>query len=76
MLTSVLLNKLPSDIRLIVTRKIPSDKLDLTALMTVLEEELVAREHSRDSNRTSRHQPDFKPRPSSMSTTLQDKEVS
>ena len=70
MLTSVLLNKLPNDVRLIVTRKTPSDRLDLPTLLTVLEDELVARERSRDSNRGGRHPPDFKTRPSSMATTL------
>ncbi len=52
MLTSVLLPKLPSEMRLLVTRKAPGESLDLTKLMTVLEEELVARERS---SRGSRH---------------------
>lgn len=49
-LTSVLPNKLPNNVRLVVTRKTMTDKLDLTALMTILEEEFVARERGCDSN--------------------------
>ena len=70
MLTSVLLNKLPSDVRLIVSRRTPSDRLDLLTLLTVLEDELVAREHSCDLIRGGHLPPDFKTRPWSTATTL------
>jgi len=46
MLSSVLLNKLPHDIRLIVSRKISSTDLDMDSLLQTFEEELVARERA------------------------------
>ena len=70
MLTSVLLNKLPSDVRLFVSRRTPSDRLDLWTLLTVLEDELMARERSRDCIIGGVHPPDFKTRPWSMATIL------
>ena len=69
MLTSVLLTKLPPEVRLIVTRKAPGDDLDLASLQTALEEELIAREHSRDPTRNNRHHQD-KPRPRPTATAL------
>ena len=69
MLTSVLLTKLPPEIRLVVTRKVPGDDLDLEILLKVLEEELVARERSRDPTRSNRH-PQDKFRPAPTATTL------
>ena len=44
MLSSVLLNKLPPDIRLIVSRKLSSTELNMDDLLQTYEEELVARE--------------------------------
>ena len=44
MLSSVLLNKLPSDLRLIVSRKVPESDWSLDSLLKVVEEEIVARE--------------------------------
>jgi hypothetical protein len=67
MLTSVLLTKLPPEVRLIATRK---EHLDLETLQTILEEELVARERSRDPTRTSRHPHQDKPRLPPTATTL------
>ena len=69
MLTSVLLTKLPPEIRLIVTRKASSEDLDLETLQSVLEEELIARERSHDPTRSSRHSQD-RPRLPPTSTTL------
>ena len=69
MLTSVLLTKLPTEIRLIATRKTPGEDLDLETLQTVLEGELVARERSQDPTRNNRRPPD-KSRPTSTATTL------
>ena len=69
MLTSVLLTKLPPEIRLIVTRKASGEDLDLETLQTVLEEELVARERSRDPARNNRHLQD-RPWPTPTATTL------
>ena len=72
MLTSVLLTKLPSEIRLIMTRKSPSEDIDLETLLKVWEEELIARERSRDPDRNNRHPQDRqdKPRSSPTATTL------
>ena len=44
MLASVLLTKLPPEIRLIVTRKASGEDLDLEMLQGAFEEELVARD--------------------------------
>jgi len=47
MLSSALLNKLPHDIRLIVSRKVSSTDLDMDSPLQTLEElELVAREQA------------------------------
>ena len=54
MLMSVLLMKLPPKVRLVVTGKASSEDLDLETLQTVLEEELTARERSRDPARNNR----------------------
>lgn len=70
MLTSVLLTKLPSEVKLIITRKISDKNLDLETLLTILEEELVARERSRDPARTSRHPQDKSRLPPTATTLL------
>ena len=69
---AVLLNKLPNDVRLIVSRRIPNDRVDLLRLLlTVLEDELVARKHFCDGIRISgHHSPDFKTLPLIIATTL------
>ena len=46
MLTSVLLSKLPPELRLIVNRQTPSDELDLTNLLELFEKELTVRERA------------------------------
>ena len=69
MLINVLLTKLPLEVRLIVTRKAPWDDLDLASLQTALEEELIARERSRDPTRNNRHLQD-KPWPRPTATAL------
>ena len=43
---SVLISKIPPELKLIVTRKMGDDDWDLNALMTTLEEELQARERA------------------------------
>ena len=43
LLTSVLVNKLPPELRLVVTRGMTSDVWDLDRLMTILEQEVSAR---------------------------------
>ena len=68
-LTSVLLTKLPPEIRLIVTRKASGEDLDLETLQAAFEEELVARERSPDPARNNRR-PQDKPRPPPTPTTL------
>jgi len=52
MQTPVMLTKLPPEIRLMVTRKTSGRDLDLAKLQEVLEEELIASEHSWESNQT------------------------
>ena len=44
MLSSVLLSKLPPDMRLIVSRKVSADDLDMDCLLETFEQELIARE--------------------------------
>ena len=46
LLSSVLMNKLPSEFRLIISRDVKDDKWDLNALMTVMECEIDARERA------------------------------
>ena len=71
MLTSVSLTKLPSEIRSIMMRKSPSED-DIETLLKVWEEELIAREHSRDPDWINRHPQDRqdKHRSSPTATTL------
>lgn len=70
MLTSVLLTKLPPEVKLIITRKTSNKNLDLETLQTILEEELIARERSGDPTRTSRHPQQDKSRLPPTATTL------
>ena len=44
MLSSVFLNKLPPELRLIISRQLSGSELSMTTLMKIVEEELVARE--------------------------------
>lgn len=46
LLSSVLMNKLPPDVRLVVSRKVPEDEWCLDALMKVIDEEVDARERA------------------------------
>ena len=46
MLSSVLLSKLPPELRLIVSRKVPADNLDMGTLLETFEQELIARERA------------------------------
>ena len=46
LLTSVLMNKLPSDLRLIVSRRVTESEWDLDMLMKLMEEEINARERA------------------------------
>ena len=50
MLSSVLLTKLPPDIRLIVSRKVSADDLDMDSLLETFEQELIARERANNSS--------------------------
>ncbi len=52
LLTSVLVNKLPSEIRLIVSREITAGKWDLDGVMEILEREIEARERASAGERT------------------------
>ena len=46
LLSPVLLSKLPPELRLIVSRKVPDSNLDMDALLATFEEELTARERA------------------------------
>ena len=46
MLSSVLLSKLPPELRLIVSRKVPANDLDMGTLLETFEQELIARERA------------------------------
>lgn len=49
MLSSVLLSKLPPDLRLIVSREISSDELDMERILENFKKELIARERANNS---------------------------
>ena len=55
MLSSVLLSRLPPDIRLIVSRKASADSLDMDVLLETFEQELTARERASSSTQPSTH---------------------
>ena len=57
LLTSVLLSKLPQELRLIVTRKITEDELNLDALLKEVEQEIEARERAQSTQATPNQQP-------------------
>ena len=46
MLSSILMNKLPPDIRLIVSHKVSADDLDMKSLLETFEQELITRERA------------------------------
>ena len=49
LLTSVLVNKLPSEIRLVVSRAMSTEKWDLDTVISVFEQEIIARERASTS---------------------------
>ena len=53
MLSSVLLNKLPRELRLIVSRRISADDLNVEVILKVFEEELSARERAQNTGATA-----------------------
>ena len=57
MLSSVLLTKLPPEMRLIVSQKVSSADLDMDSLLTTFEQELTARERATNSSSQSQHPP-------------------
>ena len=65
MLSSVLLSKLPPELRLIVSRKVPADSLDMGTLLETFEQELIARERATSAVQ----QPNRRVRPQSQQTT-------
>jgi len=69
MLASVLLGKLPPDLRLIVGHKTADAELTLTSLQEVVEEELTARERTINPNQSQPRPRNEKP-PRSTTTTL------
>lgn len=54
LLCPVLLNKLPSDVRLIISRTVTSSELDMDRLLQAFEDELQARERASDSTSSQR----------------------
>ena len=68
LLSPVLLNKLPPELRLIVSRKVSDSTLDVDSLLRIVEEELLARERSHTSTQTLPRRTQDKPRPTA--TTL------
>lgn len=68
LLSPVLLNKLPPELRLIVSRKIPDSTLDVDSLLKIVEEELLARERTQAPTQTPPRRNQDKPRPTA--TTL------
>ena len=46
LLSSILMNKLPSDVKLVVSRKVPEVEWSLDSLMKVIDEEIDARERA------------------------------
>ena len=69
MLSSVLLSKLPPDIRLIVSRKASADSLDMDVLLESFEQELTARERASSSTQPSTHLTHRNHNPSHSSTS-------
>ena len=71
LLSSVLLSKLPPDVRLILSRKFASADLDMDALLVAFEEELAARERASDSahSQPRRHHDRSQPTPTSALLT-------
>ena len=65
MLLSVLLSKLPPELRLIVSRKVPADNLDVSTLLETFEQELIARERATSAVQ----QPNRRVRPQGQQTT-------
>ena len=57
LLTSVLMNKLPQELRLIVSRQVGEDAWNLDELMNVMEKEITTRERAAGSNQISRRVP-------------------
>ena len=55
MISSVLLSKLPPDLRLIVRCKVSADDLDRESLLKTFEQEFVARERASNSVTQSTH---------------------
>ena len=68
LLSPVLLNKLPLELHLIVSRKIPNSTLTVNSLLKVVEEELLAREQTQAPTQTPPRRTQDKPR--STTTTL------
>jgi hypothetical protein len=68
MLSSVLLNKLPPDLRLIVSRRISSENLDLEILLETFEEELIAHERANNTS-ANPHRPSRTSTSSRVSTS-------
>jgi len=66
-----LLTKLPNDLRLIVSRTLPSDKWDLKVMLDTIEQELNARERSGVIVVRQPQQQDDKPTGAALFTSIQ-----
>ena len=60
LLTSVVMNKLPQELRIIISRKIKNEEWDLDSLLNAFEEELEARERAARSDTKSEFTREFK----------------
>ena len=69
LLCPVLLNKLPPDVRLVISRSVTSADLDMDRLLQAFNEELQARERAADSTASQRRQP-TRSQPTSSTSAL------
>ena len=55
MLSRILLSKLPPDLRLIVSRKVQADELNMQSILELFEQELLAWERANNSAQQHGH---------------------
>ena len=69
-LSSVLLNKLPSELRLIISRKISNSALNINTLLAIMGEELTARERTHTATQLTPRQTQEKEKTRPTAATL------
>lgn len=67
LLSSILMNRLPSDLRLIVSRRLPDDAWSLESMMETFRREIEAREHSAGARPSPMKKPPVKPPSTALS---------